>query len=163
MINYIPQTVSKLIIFLSYLLVLTGCNASTSKHLDSYKQQTFILPDGEELNVYIAESYSQQKQGLSKVQETDFDESMGMIFPEKKMKVRQFWMPETYFDLDVFFMNEDYYILDVHRSLKHYPQKGDRSEVPLSKEVYSQHVLELKSGSKFAKKLRPGILLRLKK
>jgi uncharacterized membrane protein (UPF0127 family) len=163
MIEYIPQRASNLIIFLSYLLVFGACNASTSDHLKSYKTQSFKLPSGEEFSVYIAETYEQQKRGLSGIKPEDFPLNKGMLFPETEMRARQFWMPETHFDLDLFFMSANYYILDIHRGLKHYPKKGDRSEVPLSKEVFSQHVLELKANSPLAKKLKHGMLLKLKK
>lgn len=163
MIGNIPQRASKLIIFLSYLLVFGACNASTSEHLKTYKTQTYLLPSGEELKVYIAQTYPQQKKGLSGILPEDFKSNEGMLFPENEMRVRQFWMPDTHFDLDLFFMNADYYILDIHRGLKHYPKKGDRSEVPLSKEVFSQHVLELKANSPLAKKLKHGMVLKLKK
>jgi uncharacterized membrane protein (UPF0127 family) len=163
MTEYIPQRASNLIIFLSYLLVFGACNASTSNHLDSYKTQTFKLSTGEEFSVYVAQTYEQQKKGLSGIKPEDFSVNKGMIFPEEKMKERQFWMPETHFDLDVFFMTADYYIIDIHRGLKHHPTKGDRSEVPLSKQVFSQHVLELKANSPLAKKIKHGMILKLKK
>lgn len=162
MLKLIPQRASKLIIFLIYLLFLTSCNASTSKHLDSYKTQTFAISDGTEFKVYIAKSDKQQELGLSKIKSQDFSHKEGMLFPENHMFIRQFWMPETHFDLDVFFMNEDYYILEVHRGLKHFKGKGSRSEVPLSKRVFSQHVLELKANSSLAKKLSPGMSLKVK-
>ncbi|MBT4791136.1 MAG: DUF192 domain-containing protein [Halobacteriovoraceae bacterium] len=155
----------KLIIFLYTFAFFCACNAqnNSAKHLKAYPQSYLYLPNGEKFKVYIAQSPAQQKQGLSKIQSIDFSNQEGMLFPEESMFVRQFWMPETFFDLDLFFMNQDYYILGVHRGLKHYPKKGDRSQVPLSKKVFSQHVVELKAGSYFAKKLMPGMQLKLKK
>ncbi len=162
MTNYIPQTLAKLIIFLGYLSFLTGCNASTADHLKGYKHTTMKLPSGEEFKVHIAETYSQQKMGLSKIKPGDFPTNEGMLFPEERMFTRQFWMPNTHFDLDVIFMNADYYVLDIHRSLKHYPHPADRSKTPFSKEVFSQHVLELRSDSPLAKKISPGMTLKFK-
>ena len=60
-------------------------------------------------------------------------------------------------------MNEDFYILDIHRGLKHNPKSRDKVEPTYSKVVFCQHVLELKSSSPLAKKLRPGMILKWKK
>jgi len=160
--NLIPQRASKLIIFLSYLTILTGCDASTSEHLKAYGTGLLTLPTGQEIQVIIAQTAAQQTRGLSKVASADFDESLGMLFPANHMSARQFWMPETHFDLDLFFMDANYYIIDVHRGLKHQSVMGRRSDVPMSKKVFSQHVLELKSGSPLSKKLEPGMLLKFK-
>jgi len=164
--NYIPQSFTKLIIFLGLLAHFTGCNASTSKHLKSYQKGVMTLPNGESFLVYIAKTSAQQKLGLSKIKAEDFSINEGMLFPEEKMFMRQFWMPETHFDLDVFFLNEDYYVLDIHRGLRHNsnPIKSyrDRQNTSFSKKVFSQHVLELRSDSAFAKKIRPGMLLKFK-
>ncbi len=162
MFTYIHQSSAKLIIFLIYLGFLTACNASTAKHLQDYKQAKIILPSGEEVKVYIAETMRQQRKGLSGIRPEDFSKKEGMLFPEKQMFVRQFWMPETYFDLDLIFMNADYYVLEIHRGLKHYPHKPDRGKTPFSKKVFSQHVLELRADSPLAKKIKPGMVLRIK-
>lgn len=167
---FIPQSISKLIIFFFYFVIFLNyegiARESSSLHLLKYQTSVFILPSGEEFKVYIARTPEQQKLGLSKIRSSNFSESEGMLFPAKKMFMRQFWMPETYFDLDIFFMNEDYYIIDIHRGLKHYPKKvrnkTEKARVDISKEVFSQHVLELRSGSSLAKKIVPGMLLKMK-
>ena len=150
-------------LFLFFCFNLSSCNASSSAHLEDYKTRTLILDSGEEITVFIAESEDQQRKGLSSIKDRDFKYNMGMLFPESKMRERQFWMPETYFDLDIFFMNEDFYILDIHRGLKHNPKSRDKVEPTYSKVVFCQHVLELKSSSPLAKKLRPGMILKWKK
>lgn len=159
---FIQQMPLKLMLFLLICINLKGCNASSSSHLKNYKQGKFIIPSGEEIHVYITSNEAEQRLGLSKIKDEDFDPLSGMLFPESQMRVRQFWMPETYFDLDVIFMNEDYYILDIHRNLKHNPHKANNILTEYSKKVFSQHVLEIKSSSPLAKKLAPGMTLKLK-
>lgn len=116
--------------------------------------------DGHKIEIFVADTGKRQKEGLSKIQSKDFSVNQGMLFPEDGMRLRQFWMPETHFDLDVFFMNEDYYVLDIHRQLKHFPKEGPKKQIPLSKEVFSQHVLELRSDSPHAAKIKPGMILK---
>jgi uncharacterized membrane protein (UPF0127 family) len=158
---FIHQTLLKLIIFLTFLATVTSCNSSSSSHLDSYSKRHLQLPSGEKFKVYIAKTDSQQREGLSKIRNKDFSANEGMFFTGETMFARQFWMPETHFNLDLFFLNAELYVLDIHRNLQHSPSTSkDRSIVPLSREVISQHVLELKSSSKLAKKIKRGMILK---
>lgn len=155
--NFIPQYGLILTLFLS--LSITSCKSSAD-HLKDYRLSELKLDSGTVLKVYIAESREQQSRGLSQIKSNDFGPKETMLFPLPRMKYRQFWMPETHFDLDIIFMNADYYVLDIHRKLKHYPKKNPRSKVPMSKEVFSQHVLEIRSDSPHAKEIQPGMTLK---
>jgi uncharacterized membrane protein (UPF0127 family) len=129
--------------------------------LQGYQKRTLLLPSGEEILVFIAKNETQQKRGLSTIKNADFTPYMGMLFPISKMRLRQFWMPETYFDLDIIFMNEDLYVLDIHRNMPH--SSGSKKNAKYSKKVFSQHVLEIKSSSPLAKKIVPGMIFKWKK
>lgn len=161
--TFIQQIPLKLILFLNFSIALTSCNTSSSVHLKNYKKGYIQLPSGKILTVFIAETDDQQRQGLSNIKDQDFQNDWGMLFPEKKMSVRQFWMPSTYFNLDIVFMNQDYYILDVHKNLQHNPKSKYEAEPVYSKAVYSQHVLEVKADSPLAKEFIPGMVLKLMK
>ena len=163
---FIPHCRPSIILFLALLPLVTSCKTeatgSSAEHLKSYPTKTLSI-ENEQLKIFVANSDNRQREGLSKIQSEDFPANWGMLFPEESMRIRQFWMPETHFDLDVIFMNGDYYVLDIHRGLKHYPKKGRRGiEVPLSKEVFSQHVLELRSDSPLSAKIKPGMTLEFK-
>lgn len=162
----IQQFTKKLMLFLLLSVSTTSCNGLFGHNLESYEKAYFVLPDGDFMTVYIAKTPLQQKKGLSGVRKTDFMGNTGMLFPSKKMHMRQFWMPETYFNLDIVFMNQDYYILDIHRNLQSSPKKAqeiEEGDIKYSKMVFSQHVLELRSGSPMARKIRPGMVLKLTK
>lgn len=149
---------SILLLFIVFFSLAGGCN-DTSAHFHSYKKSILTLEGGEKLTIYIAESHKQQELGLSKVKPEQLKDNEGMLFPEKTMKPRMFWMPETYMDLDIFFLNADYYVLDIHRGLKHFPKRYPENQIPRSKTVVSQHVLEIKSSSPLAKKIKRGMIL----
>lgn len=166
MTTFIPQRQLSFTLFLICLILVTSCKtdatASSADHLKDYPVKTLKVDDIE-IKVFIADTYERQKKGVSTIKSKDFKPDWGMLFPEDRMGYRQFWMPETHFDLDVIFMNGDYYILDTHKGLKHYPKKGIRGvEVPLSKQVFSQHVLEIRADSPIAKKIKPGMTLEFK-
>ena len=159
MLVVIPKTAVKLMLFL-LLLSMIGCTESTALHLKKLKVKTIVLPSGTKLKTYIADSGTDQKRGLSKIMPEDFSETEAMLFTGNRMHMRQFWMPETHFNLDIIFMNTDYYVLDIHRNIQHHTKREPRRDVPLSKEVYSQHVLELKADSPLAKEIQPGMILK---
>lgn len=161
MLALIPKSISNLMLFL-LLISMTGCNSSTASHLKELATKTLTLPSGKTLKVYIADSDKDQKKGLSSIKDEDFSDNEAMLFTGPRMYMRQFWMPETHFNLDIIFLNADYYVLDIHRNIQHFPKKGPKSEVPLSKEVFSQHVLEIKASSPYAKQIKPGMILDLK-
>ena len=125
----------------------------------SYPTGKISLPSGNNVNIFIATDPEQQQLGLSHLKDNELKSNEGMLFPSKTYKVRQFWMPDTHFNLDIYFLNEDFYVLDVHRNLQHFPKSGPKEEVPISKQVECMHVLELKSSSSLAKEIQPGMLL----
>ena len=149
------------LLFIVFLSQIVACN-DTRAHFRSYKKSKLTLKSGEELTIYIAESHQQQKLGLSKVKPDQLKDDEGMLFPEDRMQERMFWMPETFMDLDIFFLNEDFYVLDIHRNLKHFPKRYPEKDIPRSKTVYSQHVLELKASSPLSKKIKRGMILDIK-
>lgn len=152
-----------LILSLIWTLILgcaLGCTDDARSRLEKFEVGTIELPSGKKLKVYVAQSISQQKRGLSGLTPKQFLDNESMLFPGNKNQIRQFWMPETHFDLDIFFLNKDLYVLDVHRSLTHFPHAEPKEKIPLSKAVYSRHVLEVKSSSPLAKEIQPGMLLK---
>jgi len=161
MLVYIPKTAVNLMLFL-LLLPLTSCNNSSASHLKEMEVKSLTLPSGATVKVYVADRADHQKKGLSTILSKDFSDTETMLFTGNRMHMRQFWMPETHFNLDIIFMNADYYILDIHRNVQHHLKREPRREVPLSKEVYSQHVLEIKTSSPLAKEFQPGMILEIK-
>lgn len=161
--NSVIQQTSLLLIKIMLLSQLISCNEiekSASKNpFNSYQQGEITLPSGKRLKVYMAVSDEQQQMGLSHIKLNEFADDETMLFTGTKDSTRQFWMPDTFFNLDIIFLNEDLYVLDIHRNLQHFPKSGPRSEIPLSKKVYCQHVLEIKSTSPWASEIQPGMIL----
>lgn len=159
---FIPQCSLKLMLFLTLMLSSVACESDSASHIKKYETKTLIIPTGETIKVYVAKSVPEQKRGLSKIDPKDFGNNEGMFFPSDRLKPRQFWMPEVYFDLDLFFLSKDLYVLDIHRGLKSHKTRFPESEVPRSKTVMSVHILELRSDSPLAKKINQGMILKFK-
>lgn len=138
------------------LICLVACQPSEHPRLSDYAMGTLTLPTGYSFYVYIAATDLQRKKGLSGITKDSFPSDRGMLFIYQEMALRHFWMPETHFDLDIVFMKSDFEIIDIQRQLKHFPYSASEGEVPRSKPVSSQFVLEVKSGSILANQLHIG-------
>ncbi|MEX0798647.1 MAG: DUF192 domain-containing protein [Bacteriovoracaceae bacterium] len=165
MFPFITQHSLKLIKKFGIILILsTGClgfdGDDARSRIEDLNKGQIILPSGETLQVFVAYSPQEQRNGLSGVKNEQFSNDEGMLFPATKMMPRQFWMPNTHFNLDIVFLTGDFYVLDIHRDLEHYPEAEPKGKAPLSKKVFSQHVLEVKSSSPLAKEIQPGMTLK---
>jgi len=160
MTNFIPHSGLKLINFLILILSIS-CNESNPKNqFKQYKKAEMTLPSGTKLDVYLALSPKQQSLGLSHVQPSEFSDTDTMLFPTDHYRVRQFWMPETFFNLDIIFLGPDFKVLDIDRNVQHYTKREPKDKVPLSKVAYCQHVLEIKASSPFALEIKKGMILK---
>ncbi len=161
---FIQQRALKLINFLlSFLVIfaLTGCNEKSSPY-DSYTQGQLKLPSGKVLKIYVADTPKKQVQGLSGTKPELFADDETMLFPGITDKMRNFWMPDTYFNLDIVYLTKEFYVLDVQRNVPHFIGREPNYKIPRAKPVYCRHVLEIKTDSPFAKEITPGMTLDLK-
>lgn len=147
----------KLIKNLLFLLLLS-CNDTL--HFKNYETGEIILPSGETLTIYLADTPDKQAQGLSHIKPSEFKDNEGMFFYGTKDSLRQFWMPETFFDLDIIFLNKDLYVLEVDKAVKHFEKRIPEHLVPRAKAVTARHVLEIKASSPLASKIEPGMMLK---
>lgn len=160
MIKVIQYSLLKLILFFCLLLNLTSCTDSKKETLASYKTRNLILSDGTIIKAYLADTTLKQAKGLSGIKESDFNKSEAVFFDGSYQKPRQFWMPGTFFDLDIIFLSADLYVLDIHRNLQHFEKFEPRSLVPMSKKVLCTHVLEIAANSALSEKIQPGMMLK---
>jgi uncharacterized membrane protein (UPF0127 family) len=147
-------------------LLAINCNGTSKvKKLDSAANQLpkvvqIASPSGQLIKTHMAITDEEQKQGLSGMKPADFSAHEGMLFFYTTDEVRMFWMPDTYFDLDLFFLNKNLKIVDVHRSLKFHPGRQEPPAIARSKHAYSRHILEMRSDSSLAKSLKRGDYLK---
>ncbi|MBL7664917.1 MAG: DUF192 domain-containing protein [Bacteriovoracaceae bacterium] len=104
----------------------------------------------------MAITSAEQTQGLSGVQPADFQDNEAMLFFNLYDDTRYFWMPDTYFDLDLFYLNADLVIIDIDRNLPHYVGRENPDSIPRARPIYCRHVLEMKATSPLAKKMQIG-------
>lgn len=136
------------------LFSLLSCQSES--HSDSFENTTLLTPSGEKINTRLLYTPKDQEQGLSGVREGEFKDDQGMLFFYLLPEMRYFWMPDTYFDLDLFYLDEDFKITDIIRKLPHYIGRHNPELIPRARGVWSLHVLEMKASSPIAGKLQVG-------
>jgi uncharacterized membrane protein (UPF0127 family) len=125
--------------------------------IKNYQLMKLALPTGKLIEAYIADNLDRQTQGLSGIKEGELKPNQGMIFTYPKPSHKQFWMPNTYMNLDIFFLDGQYHILHVDRSVAAHPSLAE--PIPRSSVIYSQNILEIPSSSPIAKEMSEGMTL----
>lgn len=122
---------------------------------DPLKNIELLTPTGEVIKTSLAYTPKAHADGLQNVQPEEFSEQDGKLFFYLKESARTFWMPNTYFDLDIIYLDEDLKITDIVRDMEHYTGNVN-SEIPRAPTITSRHVLEMKSTSEIADGLKVG-------
>lgn len=151
MMKTMKQILSNTLVF-GHALFLMVIFSSCQSNGDTRPFYQLKINDSDTIEVRLAISFEDQKQGLSGVKPEELKDHQGMVFVYPKSGPRQFWMPDTYMDLDLFYLSKDLRVIEIVRNLKHHP--GREEPIPRAPLVHAQHVLELKSSSPFAKKIR---------
>jgi uncharacterized protein len=148
---------------LTLLFFLFACQSESRKSGDNQnplKTVELITPIGDEINTTLAITAKEQEQGLSGVKPEDFEDDQGMLFFYLEDEERHFWMPDTYFDLDLFYLDKDLKIIDIIRKLPFYVGRANPEQIPRARGVWCRHTLEMKSSSVIAQKLKLGDVLK---
>jgi uncharacterized membrane protein (UPF0127 family) len=164
--KFIPYFTRLFTYFLIFKFIIS-CNffSQATKEIeknDLRQMKSLMLGHGNQqdcFKVYLAQSQQEQTRGLSFFQPEELSVNEGMLFIFEETGIREFWMPSTFFDLDLYFLNEQFYILDQHLGLKSFPHSEPRHLIPRSKKVRAKMVLEVHPQSALSQKLYPGLKL----
>ena len=155
---------------LTLLFLLTGCQSGSQQtesrnagdDQNPLRKVELITPSGDTIETKLAITAQEQETGLSGTQSDDFDEDEGMLFFYQNAGEKLFWMPDTYFDLDLFYLDKSLVIQDIIRKLPHYIGRANPDLIPRARGVWARHVLEMKSTSEIAQRLKIGDKLQWK-
>ncbi len=139
------------------LTLLAACN---DKVAQNPKDWAYLQAPQDRILVRVAISDEDQQRGFSGIRNEDWPDNDGIIFLFDEDGQRGFWMPDTYFDLDLFFLDKDLRIIDIDRKVPHFIGRHPQDRVPRARIVWARHVLELKASSPVAARLRVGDQLR---
>jgi len=152
----ITQQSSKLINKLPWLIFFMLVSCFGTKQDDQLTIIELVTPQGGVLQTQLALTIADQSQGLSGVQDDQFSNDQAMLFYYLEEDVREFWMPDTFFNLDIFFLDSQLRILDVERNIQAHPGMKEPPRIPRTRPIRARHVLELKASSPHARQLKIG-------
>ena len=142
---------------LTLLFGLFACQSESQKgsNASSFPESIELTTStGASIKTRVALKWKDQEQGLSGVQPEDFEDDQAVLFFNLEDAERNFWMPDTYFDLDLFYLDQNLKIIDIVRKLPHYKGRANPDLIPRARSVWSRHVLEMKSGSPISSALK---------
>lgn len=138
------------------LLLLFSLIACQSESQDSLAKLELKSPSGEIIKTRLVYTPEKMQQGLSGIKPDQFREDEGMLFFYLQEQEMHFWMPDTYFDLDLIYLDKDLKITEIIRKLPHYIGRANPDMIPRTRGVWSRHVLEMKATSPLSQKLKVG-------
>lgn len=136
-------------------LYFSSCNSQEILFKDRQKI-SFTIDNKHKVETIISETDAQKNLGLSGTKDKEFRKNQAMLFKYKKDGPRKFWMPNTYFNLDIFFIDSNFKIVAVERDVPHHPGVQEPPAIYRTKLYHCRHVLEMRSDSPLAKKLEVG-------
>ncbi len=104
--------------------------------------------NAQELSLEIADNEQKRSYGL--MNREDMKSNSGMLFIWKEKKIRNFWMKNTHFNLDLFFLNNQGEIIEIYKNARAFDETNIKSqnEVNFVVELKSREHL-LRIGDKF--------------
>ena len=94
--------------------------------------------NAKELSLEIADNEQKRSYGL--MNRKDINSNSGMLFIWKNRQIRNFWMKNTHFNLDIFFLNNQSEIIEIYKNAKAFDETNIKSQNEVN------FVVELKSG-----------------
>lgn len=146
------KLIKNVALMMSFFLGLHSVShAKTENSL--YKIQN---PYGKSVVLRLAITRDEHQKGLSGLTPKQFGQNEGMLFINPQMGIRQFWMPDTYFNLAIIFLDQNLQIVGIETDVPHHPGFKEPPSIYRTKEYFAQYILETKTESPFNKKLKTG-------
>lgn len=122
----------------------------------SIHAQCLLTPSKETIHLRLAINKEDQTKGLSGMKPQHFKDHEGMLFVYETPGSRRFWMPDTYFNLDIYFLDSNFKILAAEKNVPHHPGIKEPPAIYQTATYEAHHVLEMKASSPLSKKLKVG-------
>ena len=130
------------ITFLGIFLTMLPSTLYAEINSPRFKKIVCSVDDGnnnaQELSLEIADNEQKRSYGL--MNREDMKSNTGMLFIWKDRQIRNFWMKNTNFNLDLFFLNNQGEIIEIYKNAK----ALDETNIKSQNEV--NLVVELRSG-----------------
>ena len=94
--------------------------------------------NAQKLSLEIADNEQKRSYGL--MNREDMKSNSGMLFIWKDSQIRNFWMKNTHFNLDLFFLNNHGEIIEIYKNAKAFDETNIKSKEKV------KYVLEMNAG-----------------
>ena len=130
------------IIMLGIFLTLSEGTANSESNRPIFKQIVCTVKvnknNSQELSIELADTEHKRSYGL--MNREDMKSNSGMLFIWKDKQIRNFWMKNTYFNLDLFFLNNQGEIIEIYKNAKAFDETNIKSKDKV------KYVLEMNAG-----------------
>ena len=142
----------KIIVF-GFFLIFSQVSVNSESNRPVFKKILCTVKanknNPKKLSIELADNERKRSYGL--MNREDMKSNSGMLFIWKDRQIRNFWMKNTHFDLDLFFLNNHGKIIEIYKNAKAF----DETNIMSKQKV--KYVLEMKAGDqnfKIGNKLR---------
>jgi uncharacterized membrane protein (UPF0127 family) len=108
----------------------------------------------QKITLRMAITRDEHTKGLSGLRPSDFKNTEGMLFINAEESERKFWMPDTYFNLDIIFLNKNLDIIAIEKNVSMHPGTKEPPSIYRTGNYFAQYILEVKANSLFSKDLK---------
>lgn len=150
-----------LTIFLCIFFNTFNVNAQFLNHYRGSSE--LIAPNGQIITVSFAISNEEKTKGLSGLLPSKMKINEGLFFVYNSMGQKNFWMPQTHFNLDIIFFDLNMKVVGLEKNVPHFKGHEPINSIPTTPSYYSAHVLELHAGEAEKYKIKLGSILKWKK
>lgn len=145
----------------NFFLIFCAFNAQSQFLNHSWGEISFIAPNKAEYKISFAVTDAEKTQGLSGLKPSAMLKNQGLLFIYNTAQPRVFWMPDTYFDLDIIFMDKDFKVVGLEENVKHHVNRIPEHDIVRTKSYHSQYILELHAGEANKAQIKKGSALKL--
>ena len=136
MIKQIKITVLGFFLTISPFIVLAESNRPVFKNILCTVKVN--KNNSQELSIELADTEHKRSYGL--MNREDMKSNSGMLFIWKDRQIRNFWMKNTHFNLDLFFLNNQGEIIEIYKNAKAFDETNIKSKHKI------KYVLEMNAG-----------------
>ena len=105
------------------------------------------------LNLFFDEEHSK---GMSGLKRSNLPNNFGLLFIYLETAHRQFWMPNTFFNLDIIFLDKFFKIIHTELNVLAHPGTKNTPPIARTKKINAKYVLEIPTDLKLSKYLKVG-------
>lgn len=146
----------------NFFLIFFSFNGFSQFLNQSWGEAQILSPNNSQFFISFAVTDAQKTKGLSGLKPEKMAFNQGLLFIYSDTAARVFWMPDTYFDLDIIFLDETFKVIGLEENVKHHIGYYPESDIVRTKSYMARYILELHAGQSKKANLKAGDSLRLK-